>query len=133
MKKKATATMEEKKMAMEENNKERPKEIMEKKKKGRAKEDYGKQEDDSTRERKTVAGPHTPHEWSCSKGGSRRYIVAPFAPCLLFLLVSLPPLSLPPGAPPPSIYSLCKLDCFTKLSYVVASEPNAFKLLIAIF
>jgi hypothetical protein len=81
----------------------------------------------------TVAGPHTPRGWSCSKGGSCHYIVAPFAPCLLFLLVSLPPLSLPPGAPPPSINSLFKLDCFTKLSYVVASEPNAFKSIIAIF
>ncbi len=36
-------------------------------------------------------------------------------------------------APPPSINSLCKLDCFTKLSYVVASESNAFNLIIAIF
>lgn len=47
--------------------------------------------------------------------------------------MSLPPLSLPPGSPPPSINSLFKLDCFTKLSYVVASEPNAFKSIIAIF
>lgn len=116
--------MEEKKIAMEENNKERQKNKRgvgkikkwqrKRRKKERAKEDNRKQENDSTRERKTVAGPHTPHGWSCSKGGSRRYIVAPFAPCLLFLLVSLPPLSLPPGAPPPSINFLCKLDCFTK-------------------
>lgn len=68
-------------------------------------------------------------------GVSRQYIVSfvctmsPLPPCVLASSFT----SSRYCAPPPSINSLCKLDCFTKLSYVVASESNAFNLIIAIF